>query len=192
MLLTVAPIHEFLPHRQGAALVIADVTDFARLDELRSELVAVASHELKTPLTSLRMNLLLLRERTENLTARQQEMLAAAVGGVEELGATIDELLDLTRIEAGQLRLQQDCVDPGALAQQTVQALHPRFDDADVRLQVINERPGAVVRGDAARLKIVLANLLVNALKYTPRGGEVKVHLWRPRTGMPAPGEPCT
>src|SRR6516225_7750275 len=99
MLVTVAPIREFHPRRPGAVLVLADVTDFARLDELRSELVAVASHELKTPLTSLRMNLLLLRERGENLTPRQVEILAAAVGAGEELAGTIDELLDLTRIE---------------------------------------------------------------------------------------------
>jgi NtrC-family two-component system sensor histidine kinase KinB len=183
MLLTVAPIREFLPRRQGAALVLADVTDFARLDELRGELVAVASHELKTPLTSLRVNLLLLRERADNLTARQQEILGAAVGGVEELGGTIDELLDLTRIEAGQLRLQQDRVDPDALARQTAQSLRPRFEDAEVRLRVVSDARGALVRGDAARLKIVLANLLVNALKYTPRGGEVTVRLWQPANG---------
>jgi NtrC-family two-component system sensor histidine kinase KinB len=73
MSIAVAPIPEFLPKRCGAVVVLEDVTDFARLDELRSELVAVASHELKTPLTSLRMNLLLLEERAENLTARQRE-----------------------------------------------------------------------------------------------------------------------
>jgi len=191
MLLTVAPIREFLPHRQGAALVLADVTDFARLDELRGELVAVASHELKTPLTALRMNLLLLQERPDNLTARQQEILAAAVEGVEELGSTIDELLDLTRIEAGQLRLQQERVDLSTLAQQTAQALRPRFEDADIRLQVVNDAPGALVRGDPARLKIVLANLLVNALKYTPRGGEVVVRQWHDGNGDGASRRIC-
>ncbi len=71
MLVTVAPIPEFMPRQRGAVLVLADVTDFARLDELRGELVAVASHELKTPLTSLRMDLLLLGEQAENLTPRK-------------------------------------------------------------------------------------------------------------------------
>jgi NtrC-family two-component system sensor histidine kinase KinB len=183
MLLTVAPIPEFLPRQQGAALVLADVTDFVRLDELRSELVAVASHELRTPLTSLRMNLLLLRERADNLTPRQQEILGAAVDGLEELGGTIDELLDLTRIEAGQLRLQPERIDPDALVRQLAKTLRPRFNDADVQLRVVNEAGGAVLRGDAARLKIVFANLLFNALKYTPRGGEVTVQLSCPANG---------
>jgi NtrC-family two-component system sensor histidine kinase KinB len=182
MLASVTPIPEFLPRRRGAVLVLADVTDFARLDGLRSELVAVASHELKTPLTSLRMSLLLLREGSGDLTARQGEILAAGVGAAEELAGTIDELLDLTRIEAGQLRLQRDRVDLGALIEQATGALRPRFEDAAIRLNVIHDdAPRAVVRGDGARLRIVFANLLDNALKYTPAGGEVVVHLSSPQ-----------
>jgi NtrC-family two-component system sensor histidine kinase KinB len=177
MLATVTPIPEFLPRRRGAVLVLADVTDFARLDELRSELVAVASHELKTPLTSLRMSLLLLREGADDLTARQGEILAAGVGAAEELAGTIDELLDLTRIEAGQLRLQRERVDVGTLIEQVTRSLRPRFEDAAIQLRLLHDTPLAVVRGDAARLRIVLANLLDNALKYTPAGGEVAVRL---------------
>jgi NtrC-family two-component system sensor histidine kinase KinB len=177
LLLTVAPIPEFLPRRCGAAIVLADVTDFARLDELRSELVAVASHELKTPLTSVQMNLLLLQERAENLTPRQQQILATALHGGEELASTIDELLDLTRIEAGQLRIQQERVDVYAVIGQVVRGLRPYFEDAEIALRVVQDAPAAVVKGDAGRLKIVLANLLTNALKYTPRGGEVVIHV---------------
>jgi NtrC-family two-component system sensor histidine kinase KinB len=188
MLVTVAPLPSPQPStprgrgqgegtRRGAVIVLADVTDFARLDELRSELVAVASHELKTPLTSLRMNLLLLRERGDNLTPRQTEILTAAVQAAEELASTIEELLDLTRIEAGQLRLQREPVDLDALAEQVVRALRPRFEDAAIRLRIVHEAPSAFVRGDAARLRIVFVNLLDNALKYTPTGGEVEVRL---------------
>jgi NtrC-family two-component system sensor histidine kinase KinB len=176
MLPRAAPIPDFRPHRPGAVLVLDDVTEFARLDELRSELVAVASHELKTPLTALQMNLLLLAERADNLTPRQREILDAALGGVEELRGTIEELLDLTRIEAGQLRLARERVDLGAVVEQAAAAIRPRFEDAGVALRVEREVPGAAVRGDAARLRIVFANLLGNALKYTPRG-EVVVRL---------------
>ncbi len=159
-----------------AKTVLADVTTLARLDELRSELVAVASHELKTPLTSLRMDLLLLRERADNLTARQTELLAATVLAAEELAETIEELLDLTRIEAGQLRLQRERVDLDALVEQAANSLRPRFEDSRVRLRIVHESP-ATLLGDAARLQIVFLNLLDNALKYTPSGGEVEVRL---------------
>jgi NtrC-family two-component system sensor histidine kinase KinB len=177
LLLTVAAIPEFLPRRSGAVITLADVTDFARLDELRSELVAVASHELKTPLTSVQMSLLLLKERAEDLTPRQRQLLDSAVCGVEELTGTIEELLDLTRIEAGQLRLQREPVDLYAVVEHVAGTLRPRFEDGQVALRVVREAAGATVRGDAARLKIVLANLLTNALKYTPRGGEVGIRV---------------
>jgi two-component system, NtrC family, sensor histidine kinase KinB len=177
MLVTVVPIPEYLPRRAGAAIVLADVTEFARLDELRGEVVAVASHELKTPLTSLQMNLLMLQEKADNLTARQREILTAAVAGGEELAATIDELLDLTRIEAGQLQLAKQRVDLDALVEQVSRTFRPRYQDAEVALRVVREAPTAIVQGDPARLRIVLVNLLTNALKYTPRGGEVTLRL---------------
>jgi two-component system, NtrC family, sensor histidine kinase KinB len=177
MLPTVVPIAEFAPRRSGAAVVLADVTEFVRLDELRGELVAVASHELKTPLTSLQMNLLLLQEKAENLSPRQREILTTATLGSEELAATIDELLDLTRIESGQLRLAQERVDLAAVIEQTLDELRPRYEDAAVRLRLVKDVATAFVRGDAARLKIVFINLLTNALKYTPRGGEVVVRI---------------
>ena len=96
------------------------MTDFARLDELRTELIAVVSHELKTPLTTLSLNLMMLSEWADNLTPRQREIVAAAVLGCEELSDTIDELLDLTRIEAGQLRLERTTLQVSALSPRTV------------------------------------------------------------------------
>jgi NtrC-family two-component system sensor histidine kinase KinB len=99
--LAVVPVPAFSEGRYGAVVVLNDVTEYVRLDELRAELIALVSHELKTPLTTLRMNLLLLGERPDDLTARQGEILSTAIAGCEDLAGTIDELLDLSRIEAG-------------------------------------------------------------------------------------------
>lgn len=177
LLVKAVPIPEFLPQRTGAVVVLDDVTEFARLDELRSELIGVASHELKTPLTTLRMNLLLLGEKADNLTPRQQEILTAAVAGCEELGGTIDELLDVTRIEAGQLRLNLAPVDVYGVLDRAVKPLRPRFEDARVRVQIERGCVPAVVRGDAERLGLVFTNLLTNALKYAPPGSTVTVRV---------------
>lgn len=176
-MLTALPIPEFQQVKFGAAAILYDVTDFARLDELRMELVAVASHELKTPLTTLRMNLLLLSERAENLTARQHEILETAVLGCQELAGTIDELLDLTRIEAGQLRLARDRIDLRRIVDRSIASLRQRFEDASVTVRVLPDHGTAFVLGDAARLGMVFTNLLSNALKYTPRGGSVSINL---------------
>ena len=195
-LLTAVPIPEFEPHRTGAVVVLDDVTEFARLDELRSELIGVASHELKTPLTTLHMNLLLLSERADNLTHRQAEMLAAARQGCEELGSAIDELLDVTRIEAGQLRLDFAPVDISSVIAQVLRGLQPRFDDAHIGCEIVREKEptvgggangvpsaGAWVWGDAARLRTVLTNLLTNALKYSPVGSTVTVRIGSGKQG---------
>jgi len=153
------------------------VTAFARLDELRSELVAVASHELKTPLTTLRMNLMMLAEAAEAMPPRQREMLETALQGCEELGGTIAELLDVTRIEAGQLRLDLGAVDLAATVESALLPLRTRFDDAGVRLDVRCEARPCVVHGDAARLGTVITNVLSNALKYSPPDSAVSVHI---------------
>jgi NtrC-family two-component system sensor histidine kinase KinB len=176
-LLMVVPIPEFSVGRYGAVAVLYDVTDFARLDELRMELVAVASHELKTPLTTLHMNLLLLGEAADNLTPRQQEMLATAILGCQELASTIDELLDLTRIEAGQLRLDQEMVDLWAVIEHSAGAVRPRYEDAGLVLQLKRDGERSIVCGDAVRLGVVFKNLLTNALTYTPHGGTVSIQV---------------
>jgi NtrC-family two-component system sensor histidine kinase KinB len=178
-ILTVLPIPEFRDEDFGAVAILYDVTDFARLDELRTELIAVASHELKTPLTTLRMNLLLLGEKAENLTARQHEILATAVLGCHELASTIDELLDLTRIEAGQLRLTRDSVDLYAVIDRAIASLSQRFEDAEVKLHVGGNGKPAFLLGDPARLAMVFTNLLSNARQTGASG---------PRCGKRRPG----
>jgi two-component system, NtrC family, sensor histidine kinase KinB len=175
-ILTVLPIPEFRNEEFGAVTILYDVTDFARLDELRTELIAVASHELKTPLTTLRMNLLLLGEDAENLSSRQHEILATAVLGCHELASTIDELLDLTRIEAGQLRLAREIVDLNSVIDRAARSLSQRFEDAGVKLKIAQNGP-AFLRGDPARLATVFSNLLSNALKYTPQNGTVSIEV---------------
>ncbi len=188
LLPTVVPIAQFSAERSGAVLVLDDVTDFVRLDELRTELIALVSHELRTPLTTLQMNLLMLREGGKGLQDRQRDILDGAIAGSEDLSRTIDELLDLSRVEAGQLRLMKDRVDLNALVGQAVTTFRPRYVSAGVHLQVISECRQATVIADGPRLSLVLSNLLSNSLKYTPPGGHVEVRLSLQNAGG-IPGE---
>jgi NtrC-family two-component system sensor histidine kinase KinB len=161
--------------RHGAVVVLSDVTEFAELDKLRAELIAVTSHELRSPLTTLRMNLLLMDEGAEQLGPRQREILATAVQGCEELAKTVEELLDLTRVEAGQLRLDLGRHDLTAVVERSVEAARPRFEDAGVAIRLSKASGLAPVQIDALRMQLVLANVLSNALKYSSRGGTVAV-----------------
>ncbi len=174
----VVPVPGFAGGRRGAVLVLHDVTELVRLDEMRLELIAVASHELRTPLTTMRMTLLMLKEDAGALAQRHQDLLATALLGVEQLAGTIDEFLDLTRIEAGQLRLAWDRIDVAALVAHAVRPLKPRCEEAGVALSVrIEEGAPTALWGDPARLQVVVTNVLTNALKYTPTGGDVTVRV---------------
>jgi NtrC-family two-component system sensor histidine kinase KinB len=183
LLPVVIPVPHFVEQGHGAVLVLYDVTAFAKLDELRMELIAVASHELKTPLTTLTMNLLMLREEGAKLDERQRLMLTSALAAGDELGKTIDELLDLTRADAGQLRLSTERLELCRLVDEAVRQYSPRFEESGVRLEVQPEVRSAVCQGDAARLLLVLNNVLANALKYSPAGGVVRVMVSRQNTG---------
>ncbi len=180
----VGPIEGLSEGRRGAVLVLSDVTELARLDEMRTELIAVASHELRTPLTTLRMTLLMLQERAASLTEPGQELVRTALGGIDQLASTVDEFLDLTRIEAGQLRLNRDRVDVGALLRREAAAVQGACDEAGIALVVEGAHGSMTVWGDAARLHVVLANLLANAMKYTPAGGTIVLRAAAAATGV--------
>jgi len=182
LLPVVIPVPHFVEQGHGAVLVLYDVTAFAKLDELRMELIAVASHELKTPLTPLTMNLLMLREEGAALPERQRLMLASALAAADELGKTIDELLDLTRADAGQLRLSIERLDLCRLVDEAVRQCGLRFEESGVKLEVRKEIHSAFCQGDAVRLLLVLNNVLANALKYSPPGGIVRVVVSRQNT----------
>ena len=169
----VVSVPGFAAGRTGAVLILSDVTELVRLDEMRMELVAVASHELRTPLTTMRMTLTMLSEAARELAPRQRELVATAFVGVDQLATTIDQFLDLTRIESGQLRLAWDRFDPTALLGTVASAVRPMCDGSGVSLRLEPNGSLPIVCGDAVRVRAVLSNILTNAAKYTPAGGTI-------------------
>lgn len=167
-----------IKQRRGVVLVLSDVTDLVRLDEMRLELVAVASHELRTPLTTLRMTLLMLQERSTAYGERDRDLVATAMLGVNQLSVLVDEFLDLTQIEAGQLRLHWGRVALTDLVDTCARAIAPSCDAAHIALDV-ELAPGlpASIAGDRARLTMVLSNVLSNAVKYTPERGRIALRI---------------
>jgi NtrC-family two-component system sensor histidine kinase KinB len=142
---------------------------------MRVELVAVASHELRTPITTMRVTLSLLSESASQFGERQREMLETAVLGCEQLAATVDTFLDLTRLETGELTLALDHLNVAKLAADVVHVFAPRCEAAGISLRCSVDPRTPGIRGDVVRLKVVLSNLLSNALKYTPGGGEIAI-----------------
>ena len=158
----------------GAAVVLDDVTRFRLLDQLKSDLVATVSHELKTPLTSVRLVLhLLLEEAVGPLTAKQTELVVDARDNAERLLGMIDNLLVLARLEKAHDAFQPSPHAPLDLLRAVAEAARPRAEDRhiDLLVEAAAELPPLAVEPE--RLSQALNNLLDNALAYTPPGGRI-------------------
>ena len=160
----------------GAAVILQDVTRLRLLDEVKSNLVSTVSHELKTPLTSVRMGLyLLLEERIGSLNPKQTELLMAAREDSERLLEMINDLLDLAKLESGKLTLNREDIEAGALVQTISGELESLAESHGSRLSK-NIEPGlAHVRVDMRQISHVFTNLVTNAIKHTKRGEAVEL-----------------
>jgi signal transduction histidine kinase len=170
----VLPINDPFGETLGAAVVLNDVTRFRLLDQVKSDLVATVSHELKTPLTSVRLALhLLLEETVGPLTPKQTELLVDARENAERLLNVIEHLLGLARLEQGGVGLQLEPVPPQELLQAAADTARSRAEDKHIELVVADAAALPEVAADRERLGHALNNLLDNALTYTDAGDRV-------------------
>ena len=159
----------------GVIVVAQDVTRFRRIDALKSDVVATVSHELKTPLTSLRLAThMLLEESTGPLQSIQRELAITARDETERLQSTVNELLDLVRIEREAGALKRAPVNPSALLQEVASAHRKMAELKHVSIELEDGAPGALVELDAEQIAIVLSNLVSNAIRHSREGG----HVW--------------
>jgi PAS domain S-box-containing protein len=158
----------------GAAVLLEDVTRFRLLDQVKSDLVATASHELKTPLTSIRLAVhLLLEETVGALAPKQAELLVDARDNAERLLAVVNNLLDLARLERGREHLDLRPEAPADILQAAAEAVRPRAEDRKLTVAVEVPHDLPKVAADRQRLGHALGNLLDNALTYTETGGRI-------------------
>ncbi|MDY3560416.1 ATP-binding protein [Gemmata sp. JC673] len=170
----VRPIRD--PHGDtlGAAVVLHDVTRFRLLDQFKSDLVATVSHELKTPLTSVRLAVhVLLEETVGPLTVKQTELLIDARDSAERLLALIEQLLSLARLQKPHDEGAFHPADPAELLRTAADAARARADDKHITLAVNTNAVVPAVVVDRDRFGQALGNLLNNAITYTPPGGTV-------------------
>jgi two-component system, NtrC family, sensor histidine kinase KinB len=160
----------------GTALILKDVTQIYAQQELKGGAVSTVSHQLKTPLTSLRMSIhLLLEEKVGALTEQQAELLMGAREDSERLVNILDNLLDLNRMESGKAHLTLESVLPRALARD---ALEPYLAEAKEKgVSLVNDVPEELseVMADKVRIQHAFANLLANALRFTAPGGTITI-----------------
>ena len=160
----------------GAVAILQDVTRFRLLDDVKTNLVATVSHELKTPLTSLRMAVhLLLEERIGALNPKQTELLIAAREDSERLLDLINNLLDLARLESGAASRERRPNQPDDMVRRAVADAREMVGASGQRLVVQADANLPAVLASTDQLDHVFSNLISNAAKHSPPGEEIAV-----------------
>ncbi|MHB9138764.1 MAG: HAMP domain-containing sensor histidine kinase [Victivallaceae bacterium] len=160
----------------GCSIIIKDVTRNYEQNELKRGVVATLSHQLKTPVTSLRMSIhLLLDEKIGVINEKQTELLIAARDDSERLSDILDNLLDISRIESGKDFLEFQRIQPAVLVRDGVEPFLIEAKDKCIRLEFAVSGDLPEVNADPARIDHVFSNLMSNSLRFTNPGGSIEI-----------------
>jgi signal transduction histidine kinase/chemotaxis methyl-accepting protein methylase/chemotaxis response regulator CheB len=150
--------------------------DAQRADHTKDQFLAVLSHELRTPLSALLMQTQLLRQSGSDTTKRERAC-QAIERSTRMLGHLIDDLLDVSRIVTGKLRVSLEPVNLVAVVKATMDTMGALAETKGLELRTFLDQSVGTVSGDRTRLEQVVSNLVTNAIKFTPKGGRVDVVL---------------
>lgn len=171
-----SPVNHHDGRISGAVMVLHDVTDQRTFERVRNEFVLRASHELRTPVTGMQMAFSLLRERTKYPdNSREADLFSTVHEEMQRLVTLINDLLNFSRYQSGQQKLEREPCDPSQLLEQARQRFQAAAlqNDIDIKLELQTPLPNLLL--DRQQMERVLDNLLSNALRHTPDGGEIRL-----------------
>ncbi|MDI7259695.1 MAG: ATP-binding protein [Thermodesulfobacteriota bacterium] len=150
--------------------------ELRRIDAIKSEFVSVASHELRTPLASIKNAIqLILSGKTGQINENQIKFLSMAERNINRLTNILNNLLNLSRIESGKTVMNLEELVPKAIIEFILSSLKPQADGRSVKLRINLPEGLPSVYGDREKVEQILTNLVGNAIKFTPEGGEITV-----------------
>jgi two-component system phosphate regulon sensor histidine kinase PhoR len=168
----------------GAVIILHDITELRRLEQVRTEFVANVSHELRTPLTAIQGYLETLLDGALEEPEHARKFLEIVFRHTERLGRLTDDLTDLSNIELGRISLRIEPADLTEVTESALAIIQPRAGAGRVTVEASLPADMPEVLADRDRLAQILINLVDNAVKYTPAGGHVWVEARRLPSGM--------
>ena len=156
-------------------LTFRDITEARRVEQTRRDFIANVSHELRTPLASIKAVIETLEDGAIDDRQAALDFLAQADGEVDRLAQMVTELLELSRLESGQVPFKQEPVELGGVLAEAVERMRSLAERQEVALTLDVSADLPVFEGDAERLERAVVNLIDNAVKFTPAGGSVRV-----------------
>ncbi|MGD6833325.1 two-component system histidine kinase PnpS [Sutcliffiella halmapala] len=170
-----APIIGTNDEWKGIVLVFHDITELKKLEQMRKDFVANVSHELKTPITSIKGFSETLLDGAMNDKETLEYFLSIILKESERLQSLIEDLLDLSKIERQGFKLNMDYVDIHELLEDILIILGAKAKEKEIDLELSKAKRDLFIYGDNPRVKQIFINLINNALAYTPSGGKVSV-----------------
>lgn len=156
--------------------LLEDITKLKKVDEMKSEFVSMVSHEFRTPLTSMSMGInMLLKEKTGSINEDQKELLEVAEEDCQHLSNLVDDLLDLSKMESGEIDLEFENVKLGKIFDASIKPLEQQAEDKGIEL-VRDEEIDLEVHADVNKITWVITNMIGNALRYTEKGDRIELH----------------
>jgi PAS domain S-box-containing protein len=171
-----APLRNDLGHVTGAVVAFADIAQLREVDRLKDEFVSIVSHELRTPLTSIRGSVQLVLDDPASVPGEEhRQLLQIALNNCERLVRIINDILDVAKIESGNITLKKRPCQVAEIIRQSIQVVEGPASTASVALEVALPASMPPVLVDLDRMVQALVNLLSNAVKFAPPGSTVNV-----------------
>ncbi|OIK07620.1 ATP-binding protein [Bacillus sp. MUM 13] len=162
---------------KGILVVFHDITELKKLEQMRKDFVANVSHELKTPITSIKGFSETLLDGALEDKETLQNFLMIILKESDRLQALIQELLDLSKMEQQEFVLDIQCFDLSVILKETCDILHFKASEKNITIELNMPDKPAVIEGDSHRVKQIFINLITNGLNYTAAGGKISVNL---------------
>jgi len=163
------------PGDEGVVWTVRDTTERARLERAKSEFVATASHELRSPLTSIKGFVELLHRSPQGLSERQREFVEIILKSTDRLTDLVNDLLDVARIEADRVEIHRRAIDVGEAVREVADLMRPQIADKRQRLSLYVAPTVPLAMADPGRVRQIVANLVTNAHLYTGEGGSINL-----------------
>jgi PAS domain S-box-containing protein len=164
----------------GKVIVLRNITPFHELNEAKTNFIATVSHELKTPISSIKMSAQLLTDnRVGELNPEQRELIKSIYDDSDRLLKITGELLNMSQVETGNIQLKLQPVNPAGIVEQAIQAVNLQAQQKNVALHISIGENLTTIQADTEKTSWVLINFLTNAIKYSPESSPVEVAIYQ-------------
>lgn len=162
----------------GQVIVLRNITPFHELNEAKTNFIATVSHELKTPISSIKMSAQLLSDnRVGNLNEEQTELIRSISDDSDRLLKITSELLNMSQVETGNIQLKLQPANPAEIIQQAVEAIQFKVQQKKITIKTVYSEKLPLVYADIEKTSWVLINLLTNAIKYSPESSSIELEV---------------